>query len=361
MAGLAAAIGLRRAGLAVDLVEIDRQWSSAGVGIVQEGNVLRAMAALGLAREYVAAGFPYDRVRLLDAAGAPVDEIDGAALSGPDYPAMHGIDRDALHELLRVGAQRGGVRIRLGASVATLESRGAAVRVCCTDGIEETYGLVVGADGLHSRLRALAFGEQAGPRYTGQAVWRYALPRAVEVDCLTKWLGPRGEAGMCPVSDRSMYLFVTTPEPQGYRPTPYDAAEQMRARLEPYGAGVAALSPLVENPEAVAFRPVQSLLLRAPWYRGRIVLIGDAAHAGALQLGHGAGMAIEDAVVLAQEYADPQRRDDALQRFMQRRYPRVQALWAAAGRVTDAALAGRDPAERAALLQQMHALTAAGS
>jgi 2-polyprenyl-6-methoxyphenol hydroxylase-like FAD-dependent oxidoreductase len=126
----------------------------------------------------------------------PLARIPGQRLAGPEYPANVGISRRALHKVLSETAIALGVGVRLGLSVETWEQDASGVELF-TDGSHGRYGLVVGADGLFSKVRGLLFGDKYQPRFTGQSVWRYNFPRAAQIDHLANYQGPSGNAGLC--------------------------------------------------------------------------------------------------------------------------------------------------------------------
>ena len=100
----------------------------------------------------------------------------------------------------------------------------------------------------------------------------------------------------------------------------------MRERLAPFGGIIAEQRELITDSRNVVYRPVESVMVPAPWYRGRVVLIGDAAHATSPHVGQGAAMAMEDGLVLAEEITAHDAVAPALQRFMERRFDRVQTI-----------------------------------
>jgi len=356
--GLTAAIGLRRAGIEVDLVELNPEWTVYGTGIIQQANVVRAMAQLGIVDEFLAAGLPYDHTRSYDLQGKLIADINVPRLAGPEYPSMLGIERPALQKVLVNAAQRLGTRIRVGVSVASFHELADAVEVTLTDGTRARYQLMVGADGLYSQVRTLLFGQQYTPSYTGQAVWRYTLPRPPEFDCLATQIGEKFNAGICPTSQQEMYLFLTSAEPGNPRMPEDRLAGLMRERLAAFGGFIGRLRGQITDSSRVVYRPLETVLVPAPWYRGCVVLIGDAAHGATPHLGQGAGMAIEDAVVLAEEVGRQQPLPAALERFMTRRWERAKFVWETSVGICKAELAGRKDIDRPALLRQMLELTA---
>ena len=169
-----------------------------------------------------------------------------------------------------------------------------------SDGTTERFDLVVGADGLHSAVREQCFPDAPGPRKARQVIWRGSAPRPPEADrYLLHDLGPGGRAAIVPMADDEAYVWMLHRDDGAARPPVEERLNRFRERLAPFGgvmpAVAAALRPEVDH------RSLKALLVPAPWYRGRILLIGDAAHATTPQIAYGAGMAIEDSVVLAEE------------------------------------------------------------
>ncbi|AVD83748.1 FAD-binding protein [Pseudomonas sp. SWI6] len=324
--GLCAAIALRRKGIAVDLVELKTEWTVYGVGIIQQSNVVREMHRLGLLEAYLDAAYAFEDVAIYTAQGQQLARIPGQRLAGPQYPANVGISRRALHKVLSETAIELGTEVRLGTSVESFEQDRGGVDVLFTDGSQGRYGLVVGADGLYSKIRELLFGDQYQPRFTGQSVWRYNFPRAAGIDHLANYQGPSGNAGLVPLADDLMYLFTTSHEPGNPWMEPATLADGLRQRLVGFGGLIGELREQIGDSREVVYKPLEAVFVDQPWYRGRVLLIGDAAHATTPHLGQGAGMAIEDAVVLAEELTAGSSLDAQLQRFMGRRFERCKFI-----------------------------------
>lgn len=323
--GLTAAIALRNQGIAVEVIERDPDWSVYGVGIIQQGNVVRAMAALGLIEDYLHAGFGFDHVEIAIPTGQIVARIPTPRLV-EGLPANVGIGRRALQKVLGDRTRKAGASVRLGVTIAALDDDGDGVSVRFSDGGEGRFDLVVGADGLYSQTRATLFPEGPAPAFTGQAVWRYNLPRPPELTGLRAFEGPTG-VGLVPLSDDLMYMYVTTPEPGNPRYPVAGLASAMRDRLARVPAPeIQALRDLVVVDEDVVYKPLEWLFVDGPWHKGRVVLIGDAVHATTPHLGQGAGMAIEDAIVLAEELARTSDIQAAFHAFQTRRFERCRYI-----------------------------------
>ncbi|QBZ91612.1 FAD-binding protein [Pseudomonas viciae] len=356
--GLCAAIALRRQDIEVELVELKTQWTVYGVGIIQQSNVVREMAKLGVLDGYLDAAYAFEDVTINTTAGEQLARIPGQRLAGPEYPANVGISRLALHQVLCETTIALGASIRLGLSVQTLEQVDEGVDVLFTDGSRGCYDLVVGADGLYSQMRGLLFGEQYRPRFTGQSVWRYNFPRAAGIDHLATFQGPAGNAGLVPLGRDQMYMFVTSHEPANPRMDAATLATQMRQRLSGFTGLIGELREQILDSDQVVYKPLEVVFVSEPWYRGRVVLIGDAVHATTPHLGQGAGMAIEDAVVLGEELVAGGSVEQQLERFMARRYERCKFISESSVLAGDKEMAHDSSFDRIGLVRRMLEVTA---
>ena len=171
----------------------------------------------------------------------------------------------------------------------------------------------------------MVFGEDLKAVGNGQLCWRYNLPRRPDLEHLWMFEGDHAKAGLVPIGDDLMYVLEIGTMPDGWtgRP-PGQLAELMRGRLAQYDGPIAQAREQIVDPSGVVLRAVESIVVPAPWYRGRVVLVGDAAHATSPHAGQGAAQAIEDAVVLGEELAGEQPLAAALDAFMARRFERCK-------------------------------------
>jgi 2-polyprenyl-6-methoxyphenol hydroxylase-like FAD-dependent oxidoreductase len=353
IAGLSAAAALRRQAIDVDVVELGHSWVVSGTGILQQANVVRAMAILGFSEEFLTAGFGFNRSRHYDRQGTLLAETVLPRLAGFASPAMIGISRPALQQMLLAAATRAGARIKLGVSVAELRAAVGGVHVTCTSGTSQRYDLVIGADGLHSRVRHLVFGDHYHAQQLPQAMWSCVIPRGEDIDCLMMQTAPQGHCGVCPLSPDEAYVYLTSNHVPDSDVPRAALPALMRTRLADYSGPVAQLAARIADDVTITCRRLETLCITEDWYRGHVLLIGDAAHACAPHLGQGAGMAIEDAVVLAEEMGRDQGIGAALAQFMVRRRARVQYIWQASEELAAAEIAGDAGIDRRALYQQM--------
>jgi 2-polyprenyl-6-methoxyphenol hydroxylase-like FAD-dependent oxidoreductase len=355
--GLTAAIALRQRGFAVTILEKDPAWSVYGVGIIQQGNVLRAIDQLGLLDGYVDAGVGFDAVEVYAPNGMRVARVPSHRLL-PDRPANLGIGRRALQKVLGDAAIAAGATLRLGITAEDIRDTAAQVCVRFSDGSSGEFDVVVGADGAYSQTREQVFPAGPRPDFTGQAVWRYNLQRPPGLDALHAYNGPTG-AGLVPISSELMYMFLTTPEPGNPRHPRAGLAARMRERAAGCAPAIRELAGGITDDDAVVYRPLEWLLVEGAWHRGRVVLLGDAAHTTTPHLGQGAGLAIEDALVLAEELARCNDVATSFSAYRARRFERCAWVVRASHAICMGQLGRGPPVDNAKATAEMFAVTAA--
>ncbi len=323
--GLSMGIALRRAGIDAEIVELQKEYNVYGVGIIQQANALRALDAIGIAGEAMRLGSPYGKVKMCAPTGFAFAEIGNPPMA--HYPIHNGISRKLLHDILYEAAIKNGLTFRMGLTVSEIENEGTQVGVKFTDGTEGSYQLIVGADGVNSKVRSLVFGDYQ-PQYIGSSVWRYPFKRHKDLDTGYMFFGKKSKLGLIPMTADTMYMFVVSAEGDDNPIIPH---EEMVARLKAYVSEYPApmvqdvLNQIDDN-DKVNYRPLETLMMTEPWYKNRVVMIGDAAHATIPQLGSGAALAIEDTVVLAEELQKDQSVEEVMTNYMTRRYERCKTI-----------------------------------
>lgn len=326
IAGMCAAIELRKRGAQVDLVEIDPRWQVYGAGITLSGPTLRAFTQVGVIDDILAEGWCADGLDILTADGRPIGQIPTPRLGRPDVPGGGGILRPVLARILREHTLAAGTAVRCGTSFESIEPDADQVTVTFTDGRVHRYDLVIGADGLQSKVRARVFPNAPKPAYTGQGSWRAVVPRPPEIVRATMALGREVKAGINPVSKDEMYLYVTERRESAEYIDESRWPQTLRGVLHEFGGMIGQLRDGLNEHSRVLYRPFFAVLQPLPWHQGRVVMIGDAVHATTPHLASGAGIGIEDAVVLAEALAGHDVLEDALQAFTARRYERCRLV-----------------------------------
>ncbi|WP_306316608.1 MULTISPECIES: FAD-dependent oxidoreductase [unclassified Streptomyces] len=362
IAGLSAATALGRRGIACDVLEL--RDAPAGAAITLQNRAIDALDELGLLDRIRAEGrarSQADIFRYFDAAGAPVPTPAVPPPAEGALPQAVVIHRAALARVLRDGAEAAGAVVRTGTTLTALTTHDGGATVRLTDGTERTYDLVIGADGVRSATRRHVFGDEVRPRYTGTTMFRWVVDGVPDV-------GPPGfyqSDGILNVllrlRDGGLYLATGRDYPARPGRLSQEAARRVVAEnLDAFSAPLPrALRERLGGGTRIVVNDYDGLLAPDPWYRGRALLIGDAAHATSAYLASGGGMAIEDAVVLARELAGGGSAEDALRRFMRRRYERVQLVVETSFQLGDMHRAGapvaRQNAVRARALEALKA------
>jgi 2-polyprenyl-6-methoxyphenol hydroxylase-like FAD-dependent oxidoreductase len=215
----------------------------------------------------------------------------------------------------------------LGVTFTNISPEDSQAVVTFTDGTSSRYDLVVGADGVNSSVREQVFPDAPKPRYTGQACWRAVVARPADMQCASLYMGKDVKAGLNPVSTDEMYLFFLDKRERPDHLDPQQWPETLRTVLAEFSnCPIAAIRDSITAQSRIVYRPLFALMMKAPWHRDRVVLIGDACHATTPHLASGAGLAVEDAIVLVEELARAADVETGLQRFTARRYERCRLV-----------------------------------
>jgi 2-polyprenyl-6-methoxyphenol hydroxylase-like FAD-dependent oxidoreductase len=316
IAGLSVDLALRGGQWQVELVERDAGWSRPGAGLAVQPNAMRALRRLGVAAAVERAGAVVHRFQYRDQRGVLLADIDLADLWGHVGPFI-GITRAALHDALLPDPRRH----RVGRSATSVRQHDGRVSVTFDDGTAAAYDLVVGADGIHSGVRRSAVGGSR-PAYAGQMVWRSVAPvRPSALEGVRFWLGRDRFFGLCPAGDDITYGFGNVTCALLHDPVD-GRKDRLAERFADFAAPVREYLAAVECDSDIHCAPVE-WLPDVAWRAGRVVLIGDAAHAMSPMMGQGGCMAIEDALVLGEELRRDGGIPSALAAFVERRRPRV--------------------------------------
>jgi salicylate hydroxylase len=302
--GLAAAIALRRAGHEVLVLEQAKQFARVGADINLTPNAVRALDGLGVGEAArVTAARPTHRISRSYDSGEETSRLE----MGDTAEQRYGAPQLTIHraDLLAALAEAfPPQQVRLGCKLEAVEADDRGVTLRLADGEVLRAGALVGADGIHSAVRNALFGAEH-PRFTGIVAYRAVVPAdrlagLPNLGAFTKWWGPNPSSQIVtfPLNrGRDIFIFATTPQDSWQLEswTAPGSVEELRAQYTNYHPEARALLDACDTVLKTA------LYERDPmpaWSRGRVTLLGDAAHPMLPFMAQGAGMAIEDAVVL---------------------------------------------------------------
>lgn len=326
ISGSILALGLAQRGVAVELVEISPQWFGVGHGITVQGNMLKALRTVGVLDRVLDKAVPFNHMRLRHVDGSLLAELQTPHTGGDDLPSTCGALRSDIQAALCDAVYAAGVTVRLGLSVASLAQDAEHVDVTFTDGGTGRYDLVVGADGLNSKTRGL-IGIEARPTPVGMSIFRVVAERPSEMDCAEVYYGgPRFKTGYSPISADRCYAYLLDENLDARLIGPHAPVSLLRERGAGYGGTWGRIVGSLPDDTPVDYRWIETILVEDPWYRGRVIVIGDAAHACPPLIAQGAAMCAEDAVVLTELVTGADPVPAALAAFMARRLPRVRVV-----------------------------------
>jgi FAD-dependent urate hydroxylase len=367
IAGPAAAMALQQAGIQATVYEAHpRGAEGIGIFLTLASNGIDALRTIDADKPALAAGFPTPRILLRSATGKPL----GAARAGlplADGTTSHTLKRPDLYTAIHQQATARGIVVQHGKHLLDVESTSDGVRALFDDGSDATGQVLIGADGIHSAVRQRIDPKAPAPSYVGLVnLGGYArgVPVDAEPGSYTMIFGKRAFFGYALAPDGEVWWFANVP--RGDEPARGEVeavtAEQWQRRLaELYAEDAGPAVRLVQASDPAGIMrasPTHSLAHLPVWHRGRMVVIGDAAHAPTPSSGQGASLAVEDAVVLAKCLRDLPHQE-AFAAYERLRRARVERIAKVAARVNSSKAAG--PAVRVvrdALLPAIMKLTA---
>ncbi|WP_300680933.1 FAD-dependent monooxygenase [Nocardioides sp.] len=319
-------LALAQRGVAVVLVEQRDTLRGAGHGITVQGNALKAFASVGVYDQLAEKAYPFNKLRLRQADGDLIVEIPTPPMGGADLPATMGAVRSDIADVLADAVVAAGVDVRLSTTIDAFDDHGDGVTVTLSDGTTETVDLLVGADGIRSKVRSM-MGITTEPYPVGMGIWRTVARRTPGMDCSEMYYGgPKYKAGYTPISDELCYAFLLEENLDRSMVGEGPRGREFKEHGAGYGGTWGEVRDSLADDAMVNYQWIEAICVDEPWFRGRTIIIGDAAHACPPLIAQGAAMCSEDAVILAEMLTSGDEIDAALPAFMERRYPRVKMV-----------------------------------
>jgi len=322
--GLTLACALRKAGLSATVFERAEALRPVGAGITVQMNAMAALRSLGLADAVAEAGATVTSAATLRHSGQTLARMPFEELQREFGVPMIAIHRARLQAVLL--AQAGEEHVHTGRAVKGVHDEGQKVSVELSDGSTATGDLLVGADGLHSVVRREVLGD-APLRYSGYTSWRGVAKAAslVEPGIVSETWGPGARFGIVPIGHGEVYWFATVNAPAGGRDEPGRARAHLLERFGGWHAPIASLLEATAE-EHLVRTDINDRPPVTRWSKGRVTLLGDAAHPMTPNMGQGGCQAIEDAVVLAGCLAREADVPAALAAYERRRIERANSF-----------------------------------
>jgi 2-polyprenyl-6-methoxyphenol hydroxylase-like FAD-dependent oxidoreductase len=322
IAGCCAAIALAARGFTVSLIEKQDEWRFQSSGIFVYSNGLSSLHDIGVLDHVLAVGYIIENGRNIyfDHRGHHLVDVFYPAADDGRVPAILGIKRAELHRILAHQLKHFGLSAELGTTVRALKQTGDRVEIEFSRGSVENFDLVVAADGLRSQMRRLA-GFDIQPRYSGLGVWRSVHDRPADLRDKIMMMGPGKRYGIMPISADKLYTFGTIVEPEGKWYDPEAWPETMAAKFREFEGPARRFIEELGPRSEVLYTAVEEIVMPLPWHAGRVVLIGDAAHASTPFMGQGGAMGVQDAVILARLLDSDNDVDALLRTYGEARQP----------------------------------------
>lgn len=328
MTGLTAGIVLAQRGIDVTLVERAPAWARVGHGLTVQGNALAVFREIGVIDDVLVRGFPEDNgVTLYFANGEVMTHLDTPRTGGPSLPPTIGILRPDLHEVLVARATELGVTFRLGTELLSFENHGDSASAALSDGTNESWDLIIVADGIRSRTRpALGITTDRAP--TGLGIWRAVTDR--QPGMLGGIAFPDGDdggaykVGYTPINDTQCYVFVLCRPERAAGDLP--GWQEMRRLMANFHGDFDWLRESIDETRFLNFQEIEWIFVEEPWHAGRVIALGEAVHAVPPLIAQGAAQCVEDALVLGEYVTRDGDLDSLFTEFEARRIPRVKGV-----------------------------------
>ncbi len=345
--GPATAMALQKAGIDPVIYEA-RPAGADGIGafLTVASNGIDALRTLGADKPALAAGFPTPAITLRSGTGKRLGQTrTGQTLA--DGTTSHTIKRADLYQVLHQEASSRGIRVEHGKRLVAAEDTGGGVRAVFADGSEAAGDVLIGCDGVHSAVRPIIDPAAPAPAYAGlvnTGGYASGVRAGIELGSYEMIFGKHAFLGYAAAPGAQVWWFANLPrrdEPARGEAQAIDCDQWRSQLLELFAGDAGPAIPLIDaTPQIMAMSPIHTIAHLPAWHNGRMIVIGDAAHAPSPTSGQGASLSIEDALVLAKSLRDQPDPQAAFARFEAARRPRVERIIKWAARINNSKAAG---------------------
>ena len=321
--GLCCAIGLQRAGYSVRVYESAEKLNALGAGLVLSVNSVRALQQIGLDEVVKAIGYAFDQVAILDQQSRTINETSMQATAETYGVGNFSVHRADLQTVLVDQLAFGTLQLGKQCTDFVQEEQ---ITLRFADGSRATAEALIAFDGIHSPVRQKLLPKVA-LRYAGYTCWRAVIPYRFQRNAkrFSETWGPAGRFGIVPLADERVYWFATINAAHRGSVLQHYTVADLQRNFQDYHSPIVDLlthttdEQLLWN-DILDFKPIDRYAF------GNVALAGDAAHAMTPNMGQGAGMAIEDAVVLTNCLTRYPTATEAFSRYEALRKSRIQSM-----------------------------------
>lgn len=296
--GICAAIALKRKGIEVHVYEKAPVLKEVGAGISLSANAVMALRQIGLDQELIQVGHILKYMHVLDQKGRQITATNLEPVEKEFKTVNFSIHRAVLHDILR--SHLPAENLHLGKAIKSCTQQAKGVHISFEDGSVAEADALLAFDGIHSTVRKQLL-PQSELRYAGYTCWRAIIdyvPEGWQAHQATESWGKAGRFGMVPIGNDKLYWFATANAPAQDARMRAFGVKELQQHFKAYHAPVGDILAHTQD-EQLLWNDIIDLKPINQYAFGRIVLAGDAAHATTPNMGQGACMAIEDAIVLA--------------------------------------------------------------
>jgi 2-polyprenyl-6-methoxyphenol hydroxylase-like FAD-dependent oxidoreductase len=318
--GLTTAIALMKKGIEVTIYEQSKEIKEVGAGIWVAPNGLKVFDQLGLSQDILNAGKTLDKINIVDINGKPISQIDGSKIKEKHKFSTVAIHRATLQKILASYIPKN--KIIHDKKFSSYQQTDNSIRAKFEDGTIADADFLINADGVKSNAR-LQIHSDLNLRYSGQTCWRFVsdfeLPEGESGNMYEIWSNKKGlRIGYSKINDKQVYVYITNFEKAGGQDNTETIVNDLLRLCAEFPPLVKQMiistkgNGIIRN-DLYDFKPIKK------WTDGKMVLIGDAAHATTPNLGQGACQAIEDAYVIAQQMIINQNIEEGFKMFEKKR------------------------------------------
>jgi 2-polyprenyl-6-methoxyphenol hydroxylase-like FAD-dependent oxidoreductase len=315
IAGVAAAKALEDRGIQSEIVERSSHTPTGGAAIFLLGNATRALKRLGVLSEIQMFAHRVTRQRIFDTNGQLLNEVSTDAAWKECGPCL-ALSRQSLLDVLLSSLRA--TPVHFGKSVVVIKARGSKSEVRFSDGSTGEYDAVIGADGIRSSVRGIVFDAEP-PRELGITCWRFITDNRFGIDGWTAMLGHKRSLLAIPISKTKVYVYADCSTSLMPRPS----VPALKVLFQDFRAPLGDILSQAPEVSDAYCSPLEEVTMKR-WVKGNVVLIGDAAHASSPSMAQGAGMALEDALVLADRISEGSGVAISLGQFIEQRTGRIE-------------------------------------